>query len=146
MTCTACGATCRHSDRFCARCGAALVVGRGTQHDARNMMKETCACRLRTLTARELDIAELLAQGLSTETAAGVLSLSHHTITAHLGNMLRNLNVRNRTELVALLYSYGVFVSGEWPPRATRRRDIPTCQCSRTREQPNAAPQVVAHR
>jgi DNA-binding CsgD family transcriptional regulator len=110
------------------------------------MTEESCTCRLQKLTARELDVAELLAQGLSTGTVAGVLSLSHHTVTAHLGKMLRNLNSHNRTELVARLYAYGVLASGEWPPRATRHRDIPTCQCLRTPEQPKTAPRVVADR
>lgn len=110
------------------------------------MAEEFCGCPRRKLTTRELEVAELLAQGLSTGTVAGVLSLSHHTVTAHLGKMLRNLNVHNRTELVARLYAYGVLASGEWPPRATRLRDIPACQCVWTREQPNAVPRVVANR
>ena len=93
------------------------------------MTNESCACRIRKLTTRELDVAELLARGLSTETAAGMLSLSHHTVTAHLGKMLRNLNAHNRTELVARLYAYGVLASGEWPPRANSHWAIPTCQC-----------------
>jgi DNA-binding CsgD family transcriptional regulator len=102
------------------------------------MAEEFCGCPRRKLTSRELEVAELLAQGLSTETAAGVLSLSHHTVTAHLGKMLRNLNAHNRTELIARLYAYGVLASGEWPPRASRHRDVPACQCLSAREQPHA--------
>jgi DNA-binding CsgD family transcriptional regulator len=93
------------------------------------MAEEPCTCLPRRLTTRELDLAELLAQGLSTEKMADVLSLSHHTITAHLGKMLRRLNAQNRTELVARLYAYGVLASGEWPPRADAHRDILMCRC-----------------
>jgi DNA-binding CsgD family transcriptional regulator len=110
------------------------------------MAEEFCGCPLRKLTSRELDVAELLAQGLSTGTVASVLSLSHHTVTAHLGKMLRNLKAHNRTELVARLYAYGVLTSGEWPPRAARQWEIPACQCGRTREQPQAVPRVAANR
>ena len=74
--------------------------------------------RPRPLTDRELAIASLLAEGLSTETIAGKLFLSPHTVAAHLAKMLRNLDARNRTELVARLYAYGILASGEWPPRA----------------------------
>jgi len=109
-------------------------------------MEKSCTCCPRKLTTRELDVAELLAQGLSTETMADVLSLSHHTVTAHLGKMLRHLNAHNRTELVARLYAYGVFSSGEWPPRATPHRDVPVCHCSPNREESGAASHLVADR
>jgi DNA-binding CsgD family transcriptional regulator len=106
----------------------------------RSMVEESCTCPARRLTTRELDVAELLAQGLSTYTMADVLSLSHHTITAHLGKMLRRLNAQNRTELVARLYAYGILASGEWPPRADSRRNISMCRCrGRGRERPTAA-------
>ncbi len=110
------------------------------------MPEESCTCRLRKLTTRELVVAELLAQGLSTERAARALSLSHHTVTAHLGKMLRSLNANNRTELVARLYAYGVLASGEWPPRAIPHRDIPICQCLWTLEQSRAASRVAEDR
>jgi DNA-binding CsgD family transcriptional regulator len=112
----------------------------------RELMEKSCTCYLRNLTTRELDVATLLAQGLSTETVAGVLALSHHTVTAHLGKMLRNFNAHNRTELVARLYAYGVLTGGEWPPRATPHRDVPLCQCLWTREQSETAAHVVADR
>jgi hypothetical protein len=69
---------------------------------------------------------------------ADMLSLSHHTITAHLSKMLRRLNAQNRTELVARLYVHGVLASGEWPPRADAHRDILVCRC-RDRKRPAAA-------
>lgn len=82
------------------------------------MAKRLHVCQSIALTERELAIAELLAQGLSTADIAEKLSLSPHTIAAHLANMLSYLNVRNRTEMVARLYSEGALIIGEWPPRA----------------------------
>jgi DNA-binding NarL/FixJ family response regulator len=76
------------------------------------------ASRSIPLTERELAVAVLIAEGLSTATIAERLALSPHTIAAHLANMLRNLNVRNRTEMIARLYSEGILARGEWPPRA----------------------------
>jgi DNA-binding CsgD family transcriptional regulator len=88
------------------------------------MTGQSCVSCPKPLTDRELGVASLLAQGLSTETIARELSLSPHTIAAHLAKMLRNLNVRNRTELVARLYAHGILASGEWPPRATPARNF----------------------
>jgi len=110
------------------------------------MAEERCTCRPCKLTIRELNVAELLAQGLSTETMADVLSLSHHTITAHLGKMLRHLNAQNRTELVARLYAYGVLASGEWPPRVDAHRNIPPCRCSPAGERPVPGAHLAAMR
>ena len=70
-------------------------------------------------------MAGLTAEGLSTEVIAQRLCLSPHTVAAHLAKMLRNLNVRNRTEMVARLYADGILVSGEWPPRAVQTRNFP---------------------
>ncbi|HUD39676.1 MAG TPA: helix-turn-helix transcriptional regulator [Streptosporangiaceae bacterium] len=90
----------------------------------------------RPLTARELAIAGLLAEGLSTETIAGKLFLSPHTVAAHLAKMLRNLNARNRTELVARLYVHGILVSGEWPPRANPVHNLAVSQPLRSESRP----------
>lgn len=78
------------------------------------MAEETSAA----LTSRELLIAIHLASGESTGQVAQRLSISPHTVTAHLRNMLGKLGARNRTELTARLYSAGVLRSGDWPPRA----------------------------
>jgi DNA-binding CsgD family transcriptional regulator len=106
------------------------------------MPEESCHCRVQRLTTRELDVVELLAQGLSTETVANTLLISHHTVTAHLGKMLRNLHAHNRTELIARMYACGVLASGEWPPRAISHQAIPVCQSLSTTDQSPRAPQI----
>jgi DNA-binding CsgD family transcriptional regulator len=110
------------------------------------MPEESCHCRFRQLTTRELDVVELLAQGLSTETMANILSISHHTVTAHLGKMLRNLHAQNRTELVARMYACGVLASGVWPPRAVSHQAIPVCQRLSAAERSRALPRSTDSR
>jgi DNA-binding CsgD family transcriptional regulator len=66
-----------------------------------------------SLTNRELLIATFLASGESNVQIAQRLSVSPHTVAAHLGNMLNKVGARNRTELIARLYAAGVFKCGE---------------------------------
>ena len=73
------------------------------------------------LTLRELDVLELVAEGLSTKAVAARLYLSHQAVTYHLGNLLAKLQCRNRTGLVARAYVAGILRVDRWPPRATRQ-------------------------
>jgi DNA-binding NarL/FixJ family response regulator len=52
------------------------------------------------LTARQLDVARLLAQGCPNKTIAGVLSMSESTVKVHIAAIFRALKVSNRTEAV----------------------------------------------
>jgi NarL family two-component system response regulator LiaR len=51
------------------------------------------------LTEREQEIAALVTQGLSNKEIAQVLSVSANTIRSHISNILRKLNLANRTQL-----------------------------------------------
>ncbi|MEV6494213.1 LuxR C-terminal-related transcriptional regulator, partial [Actinoplanes sp. NPDC051633] len=55
------------------------------------------------LTAREREIAGLVADGLSNREIAAKLVLSERTVETHVRNVLAKLEVRNRTQLVARL-------------------------------------------
>ena len=53
------------------------------------------------LSQRERDVLRLIAQGLSNKEIGVALSLSPHTIKAHLRSILDKLQLRNRTEVAA---------------------------------------------
>lgn len=53
------------------------------------------------LTPREIQLARIVAQGLSNREAAEHMFVSPKTVEAHLGAMYRKLGVRSRTELAA---------------------------------------------
>lgn len=61
-----------------------------------------------SLTRREREIIQLLAQGFSNKTIAGLLFLSSRTVQSHLYNIYRKLNVRNRTSATVCAIRYGI--------------------------------------
>ena len=52
------------------------------------------------LTARQLEVARLLAQGCSNKAIAGMLTMSEGTVKVHIAAIFRAFNVTNRTEAV----------------------------------------------
>jgi DNA-binding NarL/FixJ family response regulator len=59
--------------------------------------------RSNELTAQELQIATMVAEGRTNKGIAASLFLSPKTIEFHLGHVYRKLDVRNRTELARAL-------------------------------------------
>jgi two-component system, NarL family, response regulator NreC len=55
---------------------------------------------LDVLTPREKEVLELLAKGRSNEEIADHLSISRHTVARHRENLMRKLELHNRSELV----------------------------------------------
>lgn len=60
------------------------------------------------LTQRQLEIARLLAQGLTNKEIAGKLFLSPRTVEMHVANLLNRLECRNRSEAVHKATSLGL--------------------------------------
>lgn len=52
------------------------------------------------LTTREEEVLDLLAQGMTNEEIANRLIISKHTVARHRENLMRKLNLHNRSELV----------------------------------------------
>ncbi len=60
------------------------------------------------LTARELEVFRLMAQGFSNTEIADQLTLSEATVKTHVGRVLSKLEVRDRVQAVVLAYRTGV--------------------------------------
>ena len=69
------------------------------------------------LTAREIDVLELLAEGLSTQEIGEALWISPQAVSWHLGNMYAKFQCRNRAGLVGRAFVTGLLSAGQWPPR-----------------------------
>jgi DNA-binding NarL/FixJ family response regulator len=84
------------ADEFLARVRALLRRSRDTMASASD------------LTARELEILRLLAEGFPARDIAGHLFISRKTVGTHIEHILLKLHVHSRAEAVALAYRDGL--------------------------------------
>ena len=82
----------------------AAMAGRVLTH-FRNLPPTMPACELSTLSEREREVLELLAQGLRDKEIGMQLSISPATVKKHVEHLLRKLQVRTRAEATAKLRS-----------------------------------------
>ncbi|MFE4540002.1 LuxR C-terminal-related transcriptional regulator [Streptomyces scopuliridis] len=61
-------------------------------------------------------VLEGVARGLSNATLASQLYMSRNGISYHLGELMREFQADNRTELVSRAYAMGLLKVGTWPP------------------------------
>jgi DNA-binding NarL/FixJ family response regulator len=91
-----------------------LLRRAGSERDA----ARRAAGLLRTITPREFDILRFIAEGLRNEEIAERLNISVRTVTTHVQNVFRKLEVHSRIQAIALLNRTGVL--SELDPRSTR--------------------------
>jgi two-component system, NarL family, nitrate/nitrite response regulator NarL len=63
-----------------------------------------------TPTARELEVLNLLAEGLTNKAIAGQLNISEHTVKFHVNAILNKLEAQSRTEAVVIATRLGFIV------------------------------------
>ncbi|MEA2639752.1 MAG: two-component system, NarL family, nitrate/nitrite response regulator NarL [Chloroflexota bacterium] len=94
-----------------------LVVG--SAH-AETIAQELGTARARAgtangLTGREMEVAQLVASGMTNPEVARQLFITEHTVKSHLATILGKLGLDNRVQLAAYATQHGVAV----PPRAS---------------------------
>lgn len=88
---------------------AISVVDSGKRYIPRDIAARLADRMMRSdLTARELQILELLAEGSTNKEIAGVLDISDHTVRHHVNSIMDKLHVSDRTEAVATAIRSGV--------------------------------------
>jgi two-component system, NarL family, response regulator LiaR len=73
----------------------------------RRAQEATVEQRLERLTPRELEILQLIADGVSSEKIAPSLGVSPHTLRTHLQNVLTKLKVHSKLDAVVLAIRHG---------------------------------------
>jgi DNA-binding NarL/FixJ family response regulator len=77
-----------------------VPVEAGVDFVPRSQMHEPVEEIIEPLTPREMDVLEMLAEGLSNKLIAHRLSISDHTAKFHVNSILAKLNAGTRTEAV----------------------------------------------
>lgn len=86
-----------HGDILRFGADAVLVLHRGPARDDH-------AARLASLTAREREVARLIARGNTNNEIAKALAISRRTVDRHVANALGRLKLRSRVELARLVF------------------------------------------
>jgi DNA-binding NarL/FixJ family response regulator len=73
------------------------------------------SARLNDLTARELEVMQRIARGMSNAEVAGDLFLGEQTVKTHVSRVLQKLGLRDRTQLVVAAYESGLVRVGDAP-------------------------------
>jgi DNA-binding NarL/FixJ family response regulator len=105
-----------HAVRVVAR-GEAMVaptvIARLLQRFSRAPAPGTLPAQWSDLTERELDVARLIARGLSNAEIGAQLFLSEATVKTYVSRVLAKLDLRDRVQVAVLAYESGLVQVGE---------------------------------
>jgi DNA-binding NarL/FixJ family response regulator len=93
--------------------GDAIVAPRATARLLRELVPIGSSGISGGLTIRELEIARLVALGLSNEEAAAAAGISRATVKTHVSNILLKLGSTSRIQIAIWAYEHGVVRAGE---------------------------------
>lgn len=85
-----------------------------TVHSGRSYLPQHIAVRLAdrmrraSLSQREMEVLEMMAEGLTNKQIGAALGISDHTVRSHVANITRKLEVADRTEAVTIAIKLGV--------------------------------------
>lgn len=87
---------------------APQIMDRLIAHYVSRPTKQPPATGLHHLTGRETEVLTLIADGLSNDEIAQTLTVTIHTVKAHIGSLKSKLHARDRAQLVIAAYKHGI--------------------------------------
>lgn len=60
------------------------------------------------LTERELEVLNYLMQGFTNREIADKLTVTHHTVKAHVASIIRKLDAKNRLDVAMIAQTHGI--------------------------------------
>lgn len=75
------------------------------RHQPNSSDQNTNGSQAGVLSSREAEVLELMSDGLQNKIIAAKMDLSEHTVKVHVHNIIRKLNVHNRTQAAAVFRS-----------------------------------------
>lgn len=62
-----------------------------------------------SLTNREYEVLRYVIEGKTNKEIAEILTITHHTVKAHIASIIRKYNVRNRLDIARMALKEGIF-------------------------------------
>jgi DNA-binding NarL/FixJ family response regulator len=93
-----------------AASGLAVVDPRELENLLASNVSATVSSEAHTLTARELEVLRMMAEGAANKTIAWKLGISDHTVKFHVASILGKLNAGTRTEAVTIGIKKGLIL------------------------------------